>query len=87
MVTGGSEIRVLGRRTFIHAPAGIPGKEWVGTDPGSEDLVSQAAAGSAKLRPVTGATGYRGWGTPVDIRPPPAGQVVDIGEPIKQMGR
>ncbi len=182
MVADGSEIRVLGKRTFTHAPAGIPGKEWVGTDPDSEDLVSRAAGAgvpmsvklpdlcvalaeiertgrivsaeqtrlgdlpvnhyrleldtaraptlfpefaeppidgkpattsTAKLpaelwldaagRPArftidlsagfrqggsfTGATDYRDWGKPVDIQPPPADQVVDLGELIKQMGR
>jgi hypothetical protein len=183
MVLADTEIRVIGKRTFTHAPSG-PGKEWVGTGPGGGDLLSRAAAAAvptgvklpdlgralveiertgrivsaeqtrlgelpvnhyvleldaakapeefpefveppvdgkpakaitAKLpaelwldaarrparftvdlssgfppgasNPATGATDYRDWGTPVDIQPPPADQVADIAELMKQLGR
>lgn len=36
--------------------------------------------------PAKGTTGYRDWGKPVDIRPPAADQVVDLGELMKKMG-
>ncbi|WP_410606734.1 hypothetical protein [Amycolatopsis sp. lyj-109] len=182
MVVDGSEVRVIGKKTFTHSPSSVLGKEWVGTDPDSADPIAQAAgagvptivkvpdlgralvaiertgrlvsagqtrlgdlpvnhyrleldtakapelfpefavppldgkpakAATAKLPaelwldaarrparltidmstgfpeggPATGATDYRDWGTPVDIQPPPADQVVDLSELIKTMGR
>jgi hypothetical protein len=182
MVVDGSEVRVIGKKTFTHAPS-MPGKEWVGTDPDSADPIFQAAGAAvpvivnlpdlgralveiertgrlvsaeqtrlgdrpvnhyvleldtakapdlfpefeeppldgkpartttAKLpaelwldaarrpvrfavdmsagfppggpSPTKGTTDYRDWGTPVDIQPPPADQVVDLGELMKKMG-
>ncbi|MEV6827045.1 hypothetical protein [Amycolatopsis sp. NPDC051102] len=181
MVVDGSEVRVIGKKTFTHAPAGIPGKEWVGTDPDSGDPIARAAgaavpvlvklpdlgralieiertgritaaeqvrlgdlpvnhyvleldaakapelfpefaeppvngkpakavtaklpaelwldaarrpvrfavdlsAGLPQAVPTRGTTDYRDWGTPVDIRPPAADQVVDLGELMKKLG-
>ncbi|MEU8631943.1 hypothetical protein AB0C38_07240 [Amycolatopsis sp. NPDC048633] len=182
MVLDGSEIRVLGRKTYTRSPQeAVPGKPWVGTDPDSADPLAQAAGASvpaivklpdlglalteiertgrivsadqtrlgavavnhyrlefdaakapelfpefaqppldgkpakpvtAKLpaelwldaaqRPVRfavelspglpagaalkGTTDYHGWGEPVDIRPPPADQVVDLSELLKKLG-
>ncbi|MET8847893.1 hypothetical protein [Amycolatopsis sp. NPDC004625] len=185
MVLDGHEVRVIGRKTFTHSPAGLPGKEWIGTDPDSADPVLRAAGGAvpvivklpdlgralaeiertgrlvsaeptrleagpvnhyvleldtakapelfpelaapspdgkpvrtaiakvpaelwldAARRPVRFAvdftagapagahgdptlratTDYRDWGKPVDIRQPPADQVVDLGELMKKMG-
>ncbi|EOD64748.1 hypothetical protein H480_30291 [Amycolatopsis vancoresmycina DSM 44592] len=184
MVVDGSEVRVIGRKTFTHT-ASLPGKEWIGTDPDSTDPILRAAGAAvpvivklpdlgraleeiertgrlvsadqtrleagpvnhyvleldaakapelfpefaeppvdgkpakittAKLpaelwldaarRPVRFAvdltagapagahgdptlratTDYRDWGKPVDIQPPPADQVVDLGELMKKMG-
>ncbi|MFI5592803.1 hypothetical protein ACIA5G_47675 [Amycolatopsis sp. NPDC051758] len=46
----GSETRVLGQRTFTHPPqSGIPGKPWIGTDPGNPDPIAQAAAASVPV--------------------------------------
>ncbi|MET8995591.1 hypothetical protein [Amycolatopsis sp. NPDC004169] len=181
MTVDGSELRVIGKKTFTHAPAGIPGKEWVGTDPDSTDPIARMAGGAipvvaklpdlcvalaeiertgrivsaeqtrlgdlpvdhyrleldtakapelfpefatppldgkpartstAKLPaelwldaarrparftvdlstgfpqgdPARGTTDYRDWGKPVDIQPPPADQVADLGELMKKMG-
>jgi hypothetical protein len=182
MVADGQEVRVIGKRTFTHAPSGLPGKEWVGTDADGGDLLARMAAatvptavklpdldraleeitrtgrivsaeptrlgelpvnhyvleldsakapslfpefaeppvdgkpakpvvaklpaelwldaagrparftidlstGFPQLRPATGATDYRDWGTPVDIQPPPAEQVVALSELMKMLGR
>jgi hypothetical protein len=44
MVLDGSEIRVLGRKTYTRSPGdAVPGKPWVGTDPDSADPLAQAA--------------------------------------------
>ncbi len=42
---------------------------------------------SAAPAPAKGTTDYRDWGKPVDIPAPPAGQVVDAAELLKQLGR
>lgn len=44
MMLDGSEVRVLGRKTYTHAPGEVvPGKSWVGTDPDSADPLARAA--------------------------------------------
>jgi hypothetical protein len=43
MVVDGSEIRVIGKKTFTHSPSGVPGKEWIGTDPDGAGPIAQAA--------------------------------------------
>ena len=32
-----TEIRVIGKKSYTHGPVGLPGKPWVGSDPGSPD--------------------------------------------------
>jgi len=49
MVADGAEVRVIGKRTFTHAPSGLPGKEWVGTDADRADLLAQAAAAAVPV--------------------------------------
>jgi hypothetical protein len=33
----GSEVRVIGKKSYDHVPVGLPGKPWVGSDPDSPD--------------------------------------------------
>ncbi|MEV7094900.1 hypothetical protein AB0M80_18885 [Amycolatopsis sp. NPDC051045] len=49
VVVDGAELRVIGKKTFTHAPAGVPGKEWVGTDPDSADPIAQAAGAAVPV--------------------------------------
>jgi hypothetical protein len=43
MTLDGSEIRVIGKKTYTHSPMeAVPGKPWVGTDPDSTDPIARA---------------------------------------------
>ncbi|MBE8520880.1 hypothetical protein ILP97_25915 [Amycolatopsis sp. H6(2020)] len=67
--------------------AKLPAELWLDAAGRPARFTIDLSTGFAQLRPATGATDYRDWGTPVDIQPPPADQVVDIGELMKQLGR
>lgn len=67
--------------------AKLPAELWLDAARRPVRFTIDLTAGFTRERPATGATDYRDWGTPVDIQPPPADQVVDIGELMKQLGR
>ncbi|MEV4053535.1 hypothetical protein AB0J55_20275 [Amycolatopsis sp. NPDC049688] len=52
----------------------------------SVDFTAGAPANAHGDPTLRATTDYRDWGKPVDIRPPPADQVVDLGELMKKMG-
>ncbi|WP_410640999.1 hypothetical protein [Amycolatopsis sp. lyj-346] len=72
------------------ATAKLPGELWLDAARRpvryAVDLTAGAPAGARGDTTLKATTDYRDWGKPVDIQPPPAGQVVDLAELLKKMG-
>lgn len=77
----------LGDKPATTATAKLPAELWLDAAQRPARFTIDMSAGFAQGGPTRGATDYGDWGTPVDIQPPPAEQVVDLSELMKMMGR
>ncbi|WP_233223698.1 hypothetical protein [Amycolatopsis sp. CA-128772] len=68
------------------ATAELPAELWLDAARRPARFTLEASTGMSQGGPARGATDYRDRGKPVDIEPPPADQVVDLGELMKKRG-
>jgi hypothetical protein len=49
MTVNGTETRLIGKKSYTHTSPGLPGKPWVGSDPGSADPMARLMGDSAPV--------------------------------------